>query len=394
MKIVADHKIPFLKGALEGVAELVYLPGDAIGADDVSQADALIVRTRTRCDRALLEGSKVRFIASATIGFDHIDTTYCDANHISWTNAPGCNANSVKQYMASALTFIIRETGKRLDGLTIGIIGAGHVGSRIHAMASSLGMGTLVNDPPRERKEGPQHFVSLDEILDKADIITMHTPLNKEGIDKTLYLADEDFFKRMKKGAWFINTSRGEVANTEALLQALHGNHLHGAIIDVWENEPHISDALLQKAAITTPHIAGYSADGKANGTTMSVRAVSRHFKLGLDDWAPASMPETDHMVFRVDCQAMSCEQLVARLSSHTYDIKADSDKLKHSPHTFEKQREDYPIRREPEAHQLELLHAKPSHEEIAKALGFSPSLRNSAHNLATFAVKKKNVQL
>lgn len=377
MKIVADHKIPFLKGALEPVAGMIYLPGSAIGPVNVSQADALIVRTRTRCDRALLEGSKVRFIASATIGFDHIDTDYCNTHHISWTNAPGCNANSVKQYMAAALAYIIRETGKRLDELTVGIIGAGHVGSKVHALTSSLGMGTLVNDPPRERREGPQHFVSLDEILDKADIITMHTPLNKEGIDKTLYLADEDFFKRMKKGAWFINTSRGEVANTEALLQALHGNHLGGAIIDVWEDEPQISDALLQKATITTPHIAGYSADGKANGTTMSVRAVSRHFKLGLDDWAPAYIPETDHMSLTLDCCDMSREQLFIKLASHTYDITADSDKLKLSPETFEKQREDYPIRREPEAHQLKLIHAEPSHEEIAKALGFSPTLRS-----------------
>ncbi len=389
MKIVADHKIPFLKGALEGVAELVYLPGHAIGPNDVSQADALIVRTRTRCDKALLEGSKVSFIASATIGFDHIDTTYCETHHIKWTNAPGCNANSVKQYMASALAFIIQQTGKRLDELTIGIIGAGHVGSRVHALASSLGMGTLVNDPPRARNEGPNGFVSLDNLLEEADIITMHTPLNKEGLDKTLHLADKTFFERIKKGAWFINTSRGEVADTEALLYALSTNHLGGAVIDVWEHEPHISEALLEQAAITTPHIAGYSADGKANGTTMSVRAVSKHFNLGRDDWSPSSIPDAAHMSLRLDSQGMSCEQLFIRLASHTYDIQADSDKLKYSPQTFEKQREDYPVRREPEAYRLKLLHADPSHEEIAKALGFFSAIGNSLHNLASYAIKK-----
>lgn len=377
MKIVADHKIPFLKGALEHVAEVVYLPGSAISANDVRDADALIVRTRTRCNKELLEGSKVRFIASATIGFDHIDTAYCDAHSIQWTNAPGCNANSVKQYLGSALAFIIKRSGIQLNGRTMGIVGAGHVGSRVHAMAASLGMETLVNDPPRERNEGTKNFVSLDKLLKEADVITMHTPLNKEGKDKTLHLAGKDFFRQMKKGAWFINTSRGEVVDTQVLLQALNDKHMEGAIIDVWEDEPNISQALLHAANITTPHIAGYSSDGKANGTTMSVRALSKHFKLELDNWSPASMPKTHNMQFSVDCSQMTIEDLLICLSMHTYHIENDSETLKRSPGQFEALREDYPVRREPEAYNLELVHASPTHRDVANALGFQVPLRH-----------------
>lgn len=374
MKIVADHKIPFLKGAFDTCAEVVYLPGKSISRTIVKDADALIVRTRTACNRELLEGTQVGCIASATIGYDHIDTEYCERNGIFWTNAPGCNANSVKQYIASALAYIIHKEKKKFPEITLGIIGAGHVGSRVAEMVTKLGMKTLVNDPPRERREGSAGFVSIGQLLGQSDIITMHVPLQKEGPDKTWHMADEAFFSRMKPGSWLINSSRGEVTNTAALIQALEDNHLAGTVIDVWEDEPHISGRLLALAAIATPHIAGYSADGKANGTMMSVRAVSRFFKLGLDNWEPTNMPEPVQPKLNIQCDGLTAEDIFYAMAMHTYDIASDSKTLKQSVETFEKQREDYPVRREPPAHALELINPTPTGMHIANALGFASS--------------------
>lgn len=371
IKIIADHKIPFLKGALDARAHVVYLPGREISPAMVRDAHAMIIRTRTICNKNLLDGSAVKCIASATIGHDHIDAAYCEAQNIFWTNAPGCNANSVKQYIASALAFIITQTGKPFRELTIGIVGAGHVGSKVQAMASSLGMVTVVNDPPRARREGSQGFASIQEVLERSDIITMHVPLNKQGADKTLHMADEAFFANITEGSWFINSSRGEVAKTSALLTAIEHGHLGGAILDVWEDEPRISASLLQQAAIATPHIAGYSADGKANGTTMSVHAVSKYFDLGLDDWSPASIPPPKEAEPVIDCSGMGAEDLFCRLAKHTYNIVADSDALKKSMATFEQQREEYPVRREPEAYSLRLVNPSPTHINVAEALGF-----------------------
>jgi erythronate-4-phosphate dehydrogenase len=371
IKIVADHKIPFLKGALDSCAHLVYLPGRDISATAVKDAHAMIIRTRTTCNKALLNGSAVKCIASATIGYDHIDAAYCEEQNIFWTNAPGCNASSVKQYVASALAFIITQTGKTFRELTIGIVGAGHVGSRVQAMTSSLGMATVVNDPPRARREGGQGFASIEEVLGRSDIITMHVPLHKQGADKTLHMADEAFFAASRKDSWFINSSRGEVAKTSALLTAIEQGHLGGAILDVWEHEPRISASLLRHAAIATPHIAGYSADGKANGTTMSVQAVSKYFGLKLDDWSPASIPPPREAEPVIDCTGLGAEDLFCKLAMHTYNIVADSVALKESVATFEQQREEYPVRREPEAYSLTLVNPQSIHKTVAGALGF-----------------------
>ncbi len=372
MKIVADHKIPFLKGAFEGTADMVYVPGKEISREVVADADALIVRTRTRCNIDLLSGSKVRCVASATIGYDHIDTDYCENNGIYWTNAPGCNADSVKQYVASALAFIIQHEGKKISEITLGIIGAGHVGSRVDIMARSLGVNTLVNDPPRARKEGSDAFVDIESLLAQSDIVTLHVPLQREGLDKTYHMADASFFSMMKPGAWFINTSRGEASATKDLSNVLKNNYLAGAIIDVWEHEPNVSDELLELANMATPHIAGYSSDGKANGTTMSVRAVSRYFGMGLDHWSPKSLPKPEKPVIQLSCIGKTPEQVFYQLAMHTYNLEQDSLKLKASPETFERQREDYPVRREPPAFKV---HFDQTHEPstlIAKALGFS----------------------
>jgi erythronate-4-phosphate dehydrogenase len=371
LKIIADSKIPFLEGALEKVAKVIYLPGSKISREDLVDADALIVRTRTRCDEALLKGTSIKIIASATIGYDHIDRNYCEANGIKWTNAPGCNSGSVKQYIASALSEIISLEKKSFEDITIGIIGVGNVGSKVTDMTKALGLKTLLNDPPRERSEGKGDFPDIETLIAQSDIITMHVPLSHQGIDKTFHLANADLFAKMKRGAWFINTSRGEVMETQSLLNALESKYLGGAVIDVWENEPNINLKLLELAHVATPHIAGYSADGKANGTAMSVQAISKFFDLGMDSWQPSNVPQAKQSSLTINCMDKSKEQIFIELSNFAYNIQMDSVKLKKSPETFELQRENYPIRREPENLEIIAKDASTPLKDMIQGLGF-----------------------
>ena len=343
MKIIIDKNIPYIQGALEQTAEVKYLTHREMTPDTVRDADALIVRTRTACNRELLEGSQVKFIATATIGYDHIDTKYCDENGIKWTNAPGCNALSVTQYMASVLCLLAERNNMELSKKTIGIVGVGNVGSRVEKLANIFGLRILLNDPPRARREGSQHFVTLKEIAEQADIIAFHPFLNYEGIDKTFHLADEDFFKSLRRKPIIINASRGEVVETKALKNAMKNGLVADVVLDCWENEPDIDLELLYDTFIATPHIAGYSADGKANASTQSVQSVSRFFKLGLDHWQPNDLPKGLDVDFS--------NHSISSFFLESYNILADSELLKSSPATFELQRSRYPIRREPKAY-------------------------------------------
>ncbi|MDR4987431.1 MAG: 4-phosphoerythronate dehydrogenase PdxB [Bacteroidales bacterium] len=350
-KIVADSKIPFLRGVLEPFAEVRHLPAAQLTREAIMDADALIIRTRTHCNEALLAGTRVKYIATATIGHDHIDAEYCKKAGIRWSNAPGCNAGSVMQYVASALALIAEHDQKSFGDYVLGIIGAGHVGKKVAGLASALGMRVLINDPPRERMEGKQGFVDLETLLAKADMVSMHMPLYYTGPDKSHHMADAAFFSRMKRGAWFINTARGEVADTRALTDALLRERIRGAVLDVWESEPGIDIELLQAATIGTPHIAGYSADGKAMGTAMAVRAVSRFFGLGLDTWFPETLPEPENPVIHADPNSQDPTHIMRRLFLHTYDIHHDSELLKAHPERFELFRDEYPPRREFQAY-------------------------------------------
>ena len=236
MKIIIDNKIPYIKEAVQSIAdEAVYAPGKDFTPELVRDADALIIRTRTHCNRELLEGSRVKFIATATIGFDHIDTEYCKQAGIEWTNAPGCNSASVAQYVQASLLVWKAMKNKKLEGLTIGIIGVGNVGSKVAKVANDFGMRVLLNDLPREEKEGNRFFTSLNEIAEECDIITFHVPLYKEGKYRTFHLADTNFFRSLKRKPVIINTSRGEVIETGALLEALDNKSISDAIIDVRE---------------------------------------------------------------------------------------------------------------------------------------------------------------
>ncbi len=372
MKIVADNKIPFLKGILEPYANVEYYNGYEINADRVKDADALIVRTRTKCDASLLKGSRVKFIATATIGFDHIDTDYCKSNGITWKNAPGCNSQSVMQYIASVMATLYLQRQINFEDTTMGIVGVGHVGSKVATLASVLGMKVLLNDPPRARNEGGDFFVSLEEIALKADIISFHVPLIRKGADKTFHLLNNDLLCKIKSGAVIINSSRGEVVDGEVLKRALREKKIKTAALDVWENEPDIDAELLRLVSIGTPHIAGYSIDGKANGTAMAVRAVSDFFNLGLSNWYPENIPLPPQTRLEINCAGLNKHQVMSRAILFTYDVGQDDNRLRKSIDTFEYQRNNYPVRREFNRFTIKLLNAVPEYLEMLKRLGFA----------------------
>ena len=371
MKIITDNKIPYIKGALEPFAEVIYLPGNETTAEAVKDADALITRTRTKCTREILEGSNVKFIATATIGFDHIDTEYCKQAGIEWTNAPGCNAESVNQYIASALLSWAMKNRVDLKEKTIGIVGVGQVGSRVAKTCKILGMKVLLNDPPRERAEGSANFVSLKTIQKEADIITFHVPLNMQGDDATYHLVDNKFIDELNKKPLLINSCRGEVFDTGAVKNAVDNKTVSGLIIDCWENEPKIDLELLNKVDFGTPHIAGYSKDGKANGTKMSVQAVSRFFNLGIDNWEPEEIELPENTVIEIDGNQRREYSILAEAILSTYDIENDFYKLKDAPELFEKQRGDYPVRREFDTFTIQARNIGKETLEKLKLLGF-----------------------
>jgi erythronate-4-phosphate dehydrogenase len=346
MKIVADNKIPFLRGVLESCCEVEYYPGAEISPEHVKDADALIVRTRTKCNADLLAGSQVKIVATATIGYDHLDTGYLDKAGIKWTNAPGCNSSSVAQYITSVLLNLAVRYDFSLRGKTLGVIGVGNVGRKVVKVGAALGMTVLLNDPPRARAEGSEDFTNLDELLAKADVVTVHVPLNKSGEDMTLYLADKGFFEKMKPEAFFINSSRGPVCDNPALKKALESKTIRGAVLDVWEDEPDFDIELHKLLEYGTPHIAGYSYDGKANGTSMSVHAISRELGLDFTDWRPDDVPLPENTSIILE-DADSVERILLAAINHSYDISNDDRCLRQSPETFEKQRGDYPLRRE-----------------------------------------------
>lgn len=371
IRIVADDKIPFLRGVLEPFADVVYVPGKSIGREHLEKADALLTRTRTRCDEALLSGTAVKFIGTATIGYDHIDTAWCEANGIVWKNAPGCNAQSVNQYIASTLVRLSDAFNFSLADKTLGVVGVGNVGSKIVHTAEMLGMQVYLCDPPRVRNEGVCGFISLEGILRECDIITFHVPLNRTGKDKTLQMINAGLLRKVNKGTIIINTSRGEVADGQALKEGLMNGSLSAVVLDVWENEPAIDTGLMNKCFQATPHIAGYSVDGKAKGTAMVVQELSRFFNLEMDDWETDDLPEPLQPVIEIDCKGVGKEQILKKAILATYDAGEDDRRLRNNPSEFEKQRGDYPPRREFKAYTLNLVNGDDALKRTCRKLGF-----------------------
>lgn len=340
IKIVADSAIPFLEGVMEPYADVVYIPGNKICHEDIKDADALMIRTRTHCNAELLEGTSVKFIATATIGTDHIDFPYCDSHGIVVRNAPGCNAGGVMEYVFSALYGLASRKAINLEGDTIGIVGVGHVGSLIERMALALGFRVLKCDPPRAAAEGPFGFCDLEYLLKNSQIVTMHTPLD----ETTRGMADAHFFDLMQPGAFFINASRGEVVCDDALKAAMP--KLGPVIIDTWNNEPNIDKELMDMVDIATPHIAGYSYQGKQNGTAAAVRAVAHYFGFPelFEFYPKAEFPENEAV--KLDLKGLRQGEIAA-VFQYNYPIFTDDFMFRLEPENFEKLRSEYKYRRE-----------------------------------------------
>ena len=340
MKIVADKHIPFLQGVFEPYADVVYIDGKCITSADLADADALIIRTRTKCNAALLEGTPVKAISTATIGTDHIDFDYCNSHGIEVHNAQGCNAGGVMQYVFSALYGIAARKAISLDGATFGIVGVGNVGRKVEEMARLLGFNVLLCDPPRAAAEGPEQFCSLDYLLANSKIVTLHTPLD----ETTRKMADVEFFRKMQQGTLFINASRGEVVDEEALIEA--APKLGAVIIDTWDHEPDINQRLFDIVDIATPHIAGYSYQGKQNGTAMAVQFIAKHFGIKeLYDFRPET-DNPEHQSVKLDLEGKTQGE-VAAIFQYNYPIFTDDFLFRMEPDNFEKMRSEYQYRRE-----------------------------------------------
>ncbi|MBR1956213.1 MAG: 4-phosphoerythronate dehydrogenase [Bacteroidales bacterium] len=340
MKIVADVDIPFLEGVFEPYCEVIYKKGKDIVADDVVDADALLVRTRTQCDASLLEGSKVKIVASATIGTDHIDKAYCASRGIEVANARGCNAGGVMQYVFSAVYGIAARKGIKLDDVTFGVVGVGNVGRLVAYMAESLGFKVMRCDPPRAQKEGPEGFCTIEELLAQSQVVTLHVPLD----ETTRGMANDAFFTLMLPGTIFINAARGEVVNEEALMTAIP--KLGAVVIDTWNNEPDVNEELVELVDIATPHIAGYSYQGKVNGTRMAVRAVAECLDIEpLKNFTPDDS-DKDRQPVRLDLRGRTHGEIAAVLQ-YNYPIFTDDFRFRMEPHKFEKLRNEYQYRRE-----------------------------------------------
>ena len=340
MKIVADTNIPFLKGVLEPYAQVEYLDGRSIDHNAMLDADALIIRTRTKCNEETLKGTKVKMIASATIGTDHIDLEWCAKNGIEVQNAEGCNAGGVADYVFSALFGVASRRAIKLEGKVIGIIGVGNVGKKVEQMARNLGFKVLLNDPPRAEKEGQKGFVSLDELLARAHVVTLHVPLDAT----TRGMAGDDFFAKIQPGAFFINASRGEVVDEQALLR--NRPKLGPLVLDTWCNEPDPNPILIDSCDIATPHIAGYSYQGKQNGTAMAVQAIARHFGIeALKDFRPALEDESLKPV-EIDLSGKTQGEIAAILQ-YNYPIFTDDFLFRSNPSSFEQLRSEYNYRQE-----------------------------------------------
>lgn len=371
MKIVADKNIPYLKGVFEPFCDIEYLQGDLISNRDLTDCSILIVRTRTRCNSDLLEHTPVKLIATATIGYDHIDIDYCKEQGIAWVNAAGCNARAVQQWVMAAILSYAKQHAIDLTKRTLGVVGVGHVGRLVVDFAEAVGMSVLLNDPPRERAESSCIFRSIELLRQECDILTFHVPLLIEGIDKTYHMVNEKFLKKINKGTILINSSRGEVVDTSAIVNASSSKAIGAVLIDVWEGEPNLSVELLRHAAIATPHIAGYSFEGKANGTAIVVEAVAEFLNLPLSGWYPDEEHLNAHRTIQIDATGLTTQEILTEALLTTYDINSDDKLLRENFEEFEQLRANYSFRHEVNAYSLKIKGAEAKVIKSLERLGF-----------------------
>lgn len=377
MKIVCAASVLFGREAFETLGETVILPDHVITAEDVRDADVLIIRSKTKVDAQLLEGSRVSFVGSATSGTDHLDAGYLNESLLAWCTAPGCNADSVAEYVATALCCLAHRHGLALAHSTIAVVGVGQIGHRVVRKAEALGMTVLRNDPPLEMATGDVTLMDLEDVLKEADIVTLHVPLTRSGQFPTARLANCGFFSRVKPGCLFINTSRGEVMDSEGLLFAMSQGAVGHAVLDVWENEPFIPADLLAKVDLGTPHIAGYSFEGRLNGTVTVYREACHYFEVE-PRWRPEAgmFPKAPEIV--ADASGKSREKILWDILRSAYDIEADDRALRSGPSGnepawglhFDALRRDYPPRREFPAVKVRLTGAAPDLVRQINTLG------------------------
>ncbi|MFQ5824515.1 MAG: 4-phosphoerythronate dehydrogenase PdxB [bacterium] len=378
MKIVTDANIPFVQAAFGHLGELKTLNTHEINPTAVKNADVILVRSETKVDKILLEGSKVRFVGTATIGTEHVDLAYLHDKSIGFANAPGSNANAVAEYVIAALLVLGERKGFDLKGKTLGVVGVGNIGSRVVRMAQAMEMQVLQNDPPLARTTGKSRFLPLDALME-ADILTLHVPLTKRGRDATFHLFDKRRFDKMKPGSILINTSRGAVVDTAALKNVLSRKILEACVLDVWENEPNIDKELLSLTAIGTPHIAGYSLDGKVNATKIIYQAVCRYFNVPTRWKANADLPVPELTKIQISHDSANAENMIRKVVKQCYNIERDDKKLRvllsmpdrKSAGYFEQLRSQYPLRREFFNTTVILSSPNKTLSEMFKALGF-----------------------
>ena len=430
MKIVCASSVLHAREAFSGLGEVELLPDRDIRRDHLLDADALIVRSKTTVNAELLEDTPVSFVATATAGADHFDIPFLNSADIAWTASPGCNANAVAEYVTTALALLARKRAALLPGLTLGIVGVGQVGSRVATKAALLGLRVLRNDPPLALKTGSSDFLPLDALLSQSDILTLHTPLESSGAFPTRHLANCKLFEHLKPGAWFLNTSRGEVTDSDSLQCALDHHLLSACALDVWEHEPELPDTLRRTVDFLTPHIAGYSLEGLLNGTlqcaldhhllsacvldvwenepalpaalrravdfltphiagysfegllngTLQCRRELAHFLELESDWAPdpARLPPIPFI--QIDAAHRPDEEVLAELLAAACPLPEDTrawraemtaDDPAELRRRFDRFRQNYTSRREFAAIRVHLTHASPALLETAAALGF-----------------------
>ena len=354
MLIVADENIPYVREAFGRLGDVLLTTGRTMTAESVHEADMLLVRSVTKVDRSLLEGSRVRFVGTATIGTDHVDLGYLRQAGIAFAAAPGSNANSVAEYVIAALLVVAGRKGWTLSDRSIGIVGVGNVGSRVEPKARALGMRVLLNDPPLQRATNDPKYRPIEELFD-CDCITLHVPLERAGPDPTYHLSDAEFLAGMQRDTVLVNTSRGAVADNAALLSALETGRPAEAVLDVWEGEPSINAALLDRAALGTPHIAGYSLDGKVNGTEMLYRAACEWVGREPDWIAARNMPAPEFPEIPLEVGNRPVEDVLREAVLTVYPIERDDAALRATldlpPEAraarFDHLRKTYPVRRE-----------------------------------------------
>lgn len=392
LKIVADQNIPFVKECFSSLGEVHVCSGRQITPELVRDADLLLVRSITPVNEALLAGSRVRFVATATIGTDHVDTDYLQRAGIAFASAPGSNANSVAEYVVAALLLVAKRRQFPLEGKSVGIIGVGNVGSRVDAKCRALGMKTVLNDPPLARITADSRYRPLEEAL-ACEIITLHTPLTEDGPDATFHLADEIFFSALKKRAVFINTARGAVLETAALKKAIESGKTSAVILDVWENEPTPDPWLIRHVDISTPHIAGYSFDGKVNGLLMIYRAACEFLNVTpqrteKDFLPPPAVPQIEILPPQV--QSTPEEILLHEIVQQVYPIGRDDFNMRELLHVpaeqqggfFDRLRKEYPVRREFQNTLVKLPRGAETLAAKLAGIGFQIEMEKSRWNL------------